>query len=221
MKNKTLEKRAARKAHNKQIKLANEKKAIATRRQNRTYHDVNSFAKNFTMDILNLIEYKEQLRGFVKERVNMIRKFRETNHRYDNLSTNDFDECLAGFDKLDGEVMGMSKAAAAIESTTELVDKIELVNNHIKDLAELQSTVGELVNKISLADETFLNKLKGIDNPPKEPTELVSPESTEIEFEASDEDRGSGDYEADIPIDTIDTVETGDLPEKTESSAAQ
>lgn len=212
MKDKKLQKRAARKAHNKQIRLANQKSAIERRRQHKTYHDVSSFAKGFVMDILNLIEYKEQLRGFVNERIAMVRKFRETNHRYDSLSTNEWDACLADFDKLDTEVAALSKVAASLESTTDLTEKIELVNNNIKALADLQTTVGELVNKISLTSENFLNKLKGIDNPADEPTELTTPESTDIVFESNDEieeveeteARGSGDYEADVPAEMIE-----------------
>lgn len=208
MKNKHLEKRSLRKERNKQKRLAAQKNKINTRRQQKTYRDVSSFVKGFIMDILGLAEYKEQLRSFVNERITNIRKCREMgNSRYDSLSTDGFDECLNSFTELDTEVGELTKLAAQLETSEELVEKISLVNDNLQKLGAVQVTLSDLVNKIATADETFMKKLKSITNPAAA-TEITTPESSDIEFGEEEskvennetEDRSHDDYEVDVEI---------------------
>lgn len=208
MKNKHLEKRSLRKEHNKQKRLAAQKNKINTRRQQKTYRDVSSFVKGFIMDILGLAEYKEQLRSFVNERITNIRKCREMgNSRYDSLSTDGFDECLNSFGALDSEVGELTKLAAQLETSEELVEKIALVNDNLQKLGAVQVTLNDLVNKIATADETFMKKLKSITDPATA-TEITTPESSDIEFGEEEskvednetEDRSHDDYEVDVEI---------------------
>lgn len=207
MKKNYLEKRSLRKEHNKKKRLAAQKNKINARRQQKTYRDVGSFVKGFIMDILGLAEYKEQLRSFVKERITNIRKSREMgNSRYDSLSTDGFDECLNSFGALDTEVSELTKLAAQLESSDELIEKIALVNNNLEKLGTVQVTLNDLVDKIATADEAFMKKLKSIINPAAA-TEITTPESSDIDFGEEEkvennetEDRSHDDYEVDVEI---------------------
>ena len=199
MEDKNLKKRTARKERNRKLKAARQKQSVQNRRYKKTYHDVNSFTKSFTMDILGMVEYKEQLRSIVNERIRTIRQLREKNPRYSSLSTDEFDSCLAMFTDLDTKVGALSEVAASIEATSNLVEKIKITNEHIKELADLQLSAAELLTKLSKASDNFSKKLKTIENP-NEVTAEISTENETVEF---DEDRGSGDYEADVPADAI------------------
>lgn len=202
MEDKNLKKRTARRLRNKQMRLSRQKQSIRDRRAKKSYHDIGSFAKGFVMDVLGLVEYREQLRSSIKERIRTIRKLREENHRYSNLSTDMFDKCLEDFNEFDTKVEDLAKAAAEVESATKLSEKIDLVTKRVKDLAEIQLTIADVTTNISNANTDFINKIKAIDNPAEITTEIPTENDT-VEF---DESRGSGDYEADVPADAIPEV---------------
>ena len=73
MKDKHLQKIAKRKEHNKQKRIAANNAKIKQRHEQRTYRDVGDFMKKFVLDILQMAEYKEQLRTFVRSRIEAIR----------------------------------------------------------------------------------------------------------------------------------------------------
>lgn len=206
MEDKNLKKRTARRLRNKQMRLSRQKQSIRDRRAKKSYHDIGSFAKGFVMDVLGLVEYREQLRSSIKERIRTIRKLREENHRYSNLSTDMFDKCLEDFNAFDTKVEDLAKATAEVESATKLSEKIDLVTKRVKDLAEIQLTVADVTTNITNANTDFINKIKAIDNPAAITTEIPTENDT-VEFdELLDESRGSGDYEADVPADAIPEV---------------
>lgn len=202
MEDKNLRKRTARKERNKKLKLSRQKQSVKERQIRKSYHDVGSFTKSFVLDILNLVEYREQLRSTVTERIRTIRKIRSEDHRYSNLSTDMFDKCLADFAEFDSKVNDLAAISAEVESAPTLMDKIKLVTEHVKDLAEIQLTVADVVTEIDNANKDFINKIKAVANPTAVTTEIPTENET-VEFE---EDRGSGDYEADVPADAIPDI---------------
>ena len=219
MKDKHLQKIAKRKEHNKQKRIAANNVKIKQRHEQRTYRDVGDFMKKFVLDILQMAEYKEQLRTFVRSRIEAIRKARTTDPKYEKISTNAYDSILKSIDKA-------TESINKLTTVTDLMDKTNLVNQNLSVLGDVQYEVSVIVEDIQAAEDYFVKCLKALTS--KEAVEFPEEPNLEhptIEFEdeveemEEDESRGTGDYEVDVPADVIEAEATTTTePAETESA---
>lgn len=226
MKDKHLQKIAKRKEHNKQKRIAANNAKIKQRHEQRTYRDVGDFMKKFVLDILQMAEYKEQLRTFVRSRIEAIRKARTTDPKYEKISTNAYDSILKSIDKATESINKLTTVAAKIEAAADLMDKTNLVNQNLSVLGDVQYEVSVIVEDIQAAEDYFVKCLKALTS--KETVEFPEEPNLEhptIEFEdevetmEEDETRGTGDYEVDVPADVIEAEATTTTePAETESA---